>query len=152
MIVVLDKADLVDEIGLLRSFTVEVVRKSVASSTEEFILLRSMVENSFSKWYANGCRGFCARYMQETEMAGFIIVQNWWNLSHLFVHNDMQGKGIGKALLEQGLLACDGKSPTGEIKLNSSFAGQGFYQRMGFVKNGPESKRPGGCIPFRYRL
>lgn len=66
------------------------------------------------------------------EVLGFILVQDYWNLSDLFVLPESHGKGAGKALFDAAIAACIPKQNKGYIRVNSSLNAEGFYRNAGF--------------------
>lgn len=136
----------------IRNIIRAAIRGSVAKTDAEAEFLISDVETSLDKWFEFRDKVCHLKYCETSTIAGFIIVKEFWNLSHLFVLPECQGKGIGRALVEEAIHICRGRSPKGRIQLNSSSVAAGFYAAMGFTQTGPGIGRPGGCIPFEYVL
>lgn len=147
MILALDASDMEAGAAVLVAFTLPLMRQSVARTAEDIPQLEQLVRDSLRHWSGMKDRGFAAKYMEGQELAGYIIVQHHWNLSHLFVRLDLQGQGIGRALVETAI-ACCRRGGGGRLRLNASFAGRGFYEHLGFLPDGAEKQRPGGCIPM----
>lgn len=128
------------------------VRESVVDNAEDAKFLIEDIVRSLTKWQTSGSEGFHGKYSIDGAVAGFIIVKEYWNLSHLFVLPGHQDRGIGRQLVREAVNACRDQSPRGKIQLNSSTNAAGFYAAMGFTPTGPGIERAGGCIPYEYRF
>jgi len=126
------------------------IRYSTDESEQTTQFLIDETIQSFSVWWENNSCGFQSKYSIEGEIVGFIIVKNFWNLSHLFVLPNYQRFGIGRALVQSAIDACKERSPEKKLKLNSSTYAADFYKCVGFRQSGPSLERPGGCIPYEY--
>jgi GNAT superfamily N-acetyltransferase len=77
------------------------------------------------------------KVLVNVELAGFYVVQNHTThlkLDHLYLHPDYQGKGLGKAIVNQvKALAIKLNTPIQLGALRES-ASNRFYQREGFVQ------------------
>ncbi len=142
----------VNDLDKLRELVAESVRGSVVRSDEEAAILIEETARSLGDWGASGLLGFHRKYSVANEVAGFVVVQGYWKISHLFVAPRFQSRGIGRSLVEAAVEGCQDKSPRRKIELNSSSAAAGFYEAMGFCRTGPGIDRPGGCIPYEYRF
>lgn len=136
----------------LSSLVAVAVRKCVADNENDARFLIEDIVLSLKDWQTFYSESFHARYCVDGSIAGFVIVKEYWNLSHLFVLPRHQGHGIGRRLLRKAVNACRDRSPRGKIQLNSSSNAAGFYAAMGFTQTGPGIERPGGCIPFEYQF
>ena len=136
----------------LSSLVAVAVRESVADNEEDSKFLIEDIVLSLKKWQTSDSESFHGKYSVEGAVVGFVIVKEYWNLSHLFVLPCHQGHGIGRHLLREAVNACRDKSPRRKIQLNSSINAAGFYAAMGFTQTGPGIERPGGCIPYEYGL
>ncbi len=134
----------------LRELAAESVRGSVIHPDEEATPLIEEIVRSLDDWIASGSLGFHRKYSVGNEVAGFIVVQDYGKISHLFVLPEFQGRGIGRSLVEAAVEVCRNKSPQRKIELNSSSNAAGFYEAMGFRRVGPGIDRPGGCIPYEH--
>ena len=83
---------------------------------------------------------------------GFILIQNYWNLSDLFVLPESHGKGIGKQLFHEARVRCIGNTDRSYIRVNSSLNAEGFYRKIGFVTYTPENKAPSYVVPLIYNF
>ena len=146
MLGAIDKKDL----DRLRELVAESVRGSVTVSDEEAAVLIEEIVQSLDNWRESDSAGFGRKYSVADEVVGFIIVKDYWKLSHLFVSPEFQGRGIGRMLVEAAVEGCRDKGPHFKIELNSSSNATGFYEAVGFRRTGPEIDRPGGCIAYEY--
>ena len=126
------------------------VRKCVANNEADASFLIEDIVGSLKTWQTSGYAGFHGKYSLDGAVTGFVVVKNYWNLSHLFVLPCQQRRGIGRCLLQAAVEACRDKSPRGKIQLNSSASAAAFYAALGFKQTGPGIERPGGCIPFEF--
>ncbi|MEK6258663.1 MAG: GNAT family N-acetyltransferase [Planctomycetota bacterium] len=138
------------DFAAIRALIETSIRASVAQTDEDARFLIDDVVLSLDSWKQTGCAGLGIQYCVQDEVVGFIIVKNFWNLSHLFVLPAFQRRGVGRALVSAALSECRPKSPKGKVQLNSSANASPFYTAAGFVQTGPGIERPGGCIPFEY--
>ena len=129
----------------------EAIVDCVAKSTEEAEFLTADVLDSLNKWIMAGMPGYSMKFVLDGQDVGFVVVKEYWNLSHLFVLPAYQRRGIGRTLLDGAISACRDVCPRPEIQLNSSHFAADFYRNHGFTARGPELDRPGGCIPLELR-
>lgn len=88
----------------------------------------------------------------DEKILGFILIQDYWNLSDLFVMPEAQGKGVGKFLLTAAISACLPRQEKGYLRVNSSLNAEGFYRRLGFETFNSEKEIPGFVVPLIYRF
>ena len=138
------------DVDVLSNIVSAAVRESIAENDEDARFLIDDIVGSLKTWQMSDSDGFRGKYCVAGETVGFVIVKQYWNLSHLFVLPDWQRRGIGRCLLQNAIQACSDRSPRGKIQLYSSISAAGFYVAMGFRQTGPGIERPGGCIPFEY--
>ncbi|MDH5633904.1 MAG: GNAT family N-acetyltransferase [Gammaproteobacteria bacterium] len=132
----------------LKLIVKETIRCSVATTEEEAIFLIDDINVSLQKWFSSGLNGYSSKFLVNKSIVGFIIVKEFWNLSHLFVLPAFQQQGIGKSLLAEAIAVCSERSPKGKLLLNSSVVAANFYEALGFKQSGLAHDRPGGCIPY----
>ncbi len=84
------------------------------------------------------------------DIKGFILIQDYWNLSDLFVIPKYHGTGIGKELFLVALEKCQIHTNKNYIRVNSSLNAQAFYKSVGFGEFTPERKVPEYVVPFIY--
>lgn len=128
----------------------ETVRTTVAADEDEATFLVTDIEYSLKKWFADGAAGYSQACRIDDELVGFILVKEFWNLSHLFVLPEYQNRGVGTSLVAAAMEKCQRKSPRNKIQLNSSNNAITFYERIGFKRCGESIDRPGGSNPFEY--
>ncbi len=130
---------------------ISIVSSIINTEPEAGILTKSVIE-SLLRWNDSAADGYLRKFKEDNKIVAFILIKEYWNLSHLFVLPSYQKQGIGKVLLLNGIESCKEKSSKKKIELNSSINAAGFYTRLGFVKAGDRIDLPGGCIPFEYRF
>jgi len=104
----------------LRELMACVIAESV---TNEAALLRDTIANvnhNLDWWLAQ--TGECVHIKASVggRIVGVVLVKEFWNLCSLFVDAQLQGKGIGRALVEAACDACRDRSPTNAIFLNAA--------------------------------
>jgi ribosomal protein S18 acetylase RimI-like enzyme len=88
----------------------------------------------------------------DENVLGFILIQEYWNLSDLFVIPDAPGRGIGTLLFNAAMSACFSKQDKRYIRVNSSLNAEGFYRRLGFESFTPEKEAPSFVVPLIYNF
>lgn len=83
---------------------------------------------------------------------GYILVKEYWNLAHLFVSPEYQGRGVGGRLLASAMNACRANNEKGFMRVNSSLNAVGFYERHGFVRFKPDKPVPSFAVPMIYQF
>lgn len=81
------------------------------------------------------------------KIIGMIAIQNNCHISLLFVHQRFQNMGIGKKLIEEGIMHC--KKTDSNVKTIDVCAAPNsitFYEKSGFVKNGILEEDDNGWI------
>lgn len=138
------------DLPAVRALIAAAIRRNVARSEEEAVFLVADIDSSLDWWCANSGDALHLKYCVGEEIAGVVLVKEFWNLTNLFIAPRYQGGGIGRALVTEVLAVCRTRSPRGELRVNSSNVATGFYERLGFDQTAPGRDRPGGCVPFRY--
>jgi GNAT superfamily N-acetyltransferase len=83
---------------------------------------------------------FCCFVAEDHKgLSGFVAFRNPSHLFHLFVAQPAQSRGLGKLLWQKVL----DQSTCAEITVNSSIFAIPFYQRLGFVRAGPDQSVDG---------
>ena len=88
----------------------------------------------------------------DDKILGFILIQEYWNLSDLYVLPDVHRKGIGKILVAGALSDCFKNGNRDYIRVNSSLNAEGFYRRLGFKSVTPEKEVPSFVVPLIFRF
>jgi len=126
------------------------VRESVVADEAQAAFLIDDVIKSLITWLQDGVVGYSAKVVVDDAVLGFVVVKDFWNLSHLFVVPEHQRQGVGQTLLNAAIDACRELSPRNSLRLNSSTTAAPFYAAQGFHQTGPAHDRPGGCVPFEF--
>jgi GNAT superfamily N-acetyltransferase len=92
------------------------------------------------------------KFTCETYIVGFILIQEWWNLSDFFVLPARHSEGIGRALFNAAKAICVENSQRNYIRLYSSLNAEGFYRRLGFESFRPDKPYPNFVVPLEYRI
>lgn len=134
----------------LKSVARNAVTSSVPIGPTERASLLASIERDIEKYleYAD-----CVYLKAEAgSTVGYVLVKEYWNLAHLFVFPEHQGRGIGKSLLLSALNACKANNQEGFVRVNSSLNATGFYEKSGFVAYEPENPVPDFAVPMIYRF
>lgn len=83
---------------------------------------------------------------------GYVLIEERWNLKHLFIAPEHQGRNIGRSLLVAAMDMCRKNSPGEFIRVNSSLNAVGFYERLGFVVYEPQRPVPSFVVPMIFRF
>jgi len=142
----------VADLDEIRALIATAIRTSVTDSESEAEFLIGDVESSLRWWQAHPAQAIHLKYLDAGQIAGVVLVKDFWNLTNLFVLPGHQRRGIGRALVQAVVGRCAGRSPRAKIQLNSSTYAVPFYNAVGFTQTGPGRDQPGGCVPFEYRL
>ena len=89
-----------------------------------------------------------------TRLVGVLEMRNHCHLALLFVHQEFQRRGIGRALLDRALHRCRAATPTlAAVTVNAFPGAVSAYRRMGFEPTGPEKIENGiRFVPMRLDL
>jgi GNAT superfamily N-acetyltransferase len=118
----------------IAAFIERVIETSVDASTDEKSAFIANTRKNLSKWLDAPDRCVHIVAIAGGQLAGVVLVREFWNLCHLFVSPDHQRHGLGRRLIEEALARCAGRSPHGLVRLNSSRNAMSFYRHMGFTE------------------
>lgn len=138
------------DLPAVRAVIAAAVRGSVARSEDEARFLIEDIEQSLIAWQAHPQQCVHLQCGVDGQLAGVVLVKDYWNLTNLFVAPPYQRGGVGRLLLTEAIARCRPVSPRPALLVHSSTVAVGFYRRLGFVPNGEPRDRPGGCVPLRY--
>ena len=88
----------------------------------------------------------------ENDILGFILVQDYWNLSDLYVLPESHGKGVGRSLFDAAMIQCMLRQERGYIRVNSSLNAEGFYRNIGFENFTQSKEVPNYVVPLIYNF
>jgi GNAT superfamily N-acetyltransferase len=123
----------VDQRDAIAQLIERVIADSVDASAEQKSAFVANTRDNLVKWAAAPDSSFHLTATGADELVGVVLVRDYWNLCHLFVAPEHQGRGLGRKLLEAALSACKCQSSRGIVRLNSSRNALGFYRHIGFV-------------------
>ena len=84
---------------------------------------------------------------EEDAVVGVIALRRETHISLFFVDERWQGRGVGRLLLREAIQRTRETFPEVQsITVNSSPHGVGFYEKMGFQRNGPEQFMEGMLV------
>ena len=89
---------------------------------------------------------------ETSEILGFILVKQYWNLSDLFVSPVEHRKGIGASLLKAAIEICKYKASKDFVRVNSSPNAEEFYLKFGFVPFDVKKEIPNFIKPLIYNF
>lgn len=135
----------------VRALILGVIDSSVADTSENKRRFAEGVERNLQAVVARSTDSVHLCCTAGGRIVGVVLVRDFWNLCHLFVAAEYQGRGIGRSLLQLAVQACRESSGVAELQLKSTRNAIGFYEHMGFepVTDAP---LPFRGISFRRRL
>ena len=136
------------DIALIKKIAKKAILESVDASCELKKEIISDTIKHIDKAILNSESVFL-KYVGE-DILGFILIQDYWNLSDLFVLPEAHGQGIGRALFKAAQKVCKPKQDKGYIRVNSSLNAEGFYRNMGFETFKPKKEMPDFVVPLIY--
>jgi GNAT superfamily N-acetyltransferase len=122
--------------GLAQRFVTHELPRAAASA-----LLETMSEAGIRERMIAGCRYHVAEL--EGGMIGLVGVKDNRHLYHLFVAEDHQRQGIGRALWHTARDACLAAGNPGRFTVNASRYARPVYERLGFRAHAGEQQRHG---------
>ncbi|MGG1947350.1 GNAT family N-acetyltransferase [Trinickia sp. NRRL B-1857] len=90
------------------------------------------------------------KYVDGSKIVGVVLIKDFWNLCSLFVDPGFHRRGIGRALLLEGLRRCVSQGDRGYVKVNAAPNAVPFYHSLGF-NNLDGAPRKGTSIPMIFR-
>ena len=131
----------------------ELAKSAILESVEADIDIKKEIITDTEKHIDNNLYGADRVFLKYTDktVLGFILIQQFWNLSDLFVLPSAQGNGVGKQLFDEAKSVCE-VSGGGFIRVNSSLNAEGFYRNVGFVTYVPDTKAPDFVVPLIYKF
>lgn len=127
------KAELA-EARAVAAFIERVIAESVDATPSEKAAFVANTRTNLDKWLSAPEASFHLAARAGTDLVGVVLVRDYWNLCHLFVHPEFQRRGIGRRLLEAAIQACAERPSRGYVRLNASRNAIDFYKRMGFTE------------------
>ena len=108
------------------------IEEFIKQSTQEAISERSKENNCF----------MVAK--DHKKIIGVIGLRDCRHIAMLFVEKDYQNKGIGKKLVEKSITLLQAANPDlKELTVSAAPKSLSFYERIGFLKTGPEKLENG---------
>jgi GNAT superfamily N-acetyltransferase len=141
----------VDMREAIAQFIERVIVDSVDASPEQKASFVANTRANLLRWAAAPDTSLHLTAAVGDELAGVVLVRDYWNLCHLFVAPAHQGRGLGRQLVEAALSGCKHRSPRGVVRLNSSRNALGFYRHMGFIEVADAPPHLRG-VQLEYRL
>jgi ribosomal protein S18 acetylase RimI-like enzyme len=132
----------------LRRLTNHVIATSVPIGLEEACaVMQNVSENA--QWaveHPDEC--VYLKYMIGSQIAGYVLVKQFWNLCCLFVDPALHGRGIGRALLVRAIQLGRHRTERTHMLVNASPNAVGFYRSLGFEHDESRQSR-GSAVPMR---
>ncbi len=141
------EAVVTDDIPNLKAISAHCLSVSVDMDADE---KGAIIEHSASNIDDYALRADCVflKSIREGEIAGFILIKQFWNLSDLFVLPEYQVRGVGGELLLNAMAQAKQNSDKMAIWVNSSLNAEGFYRKFGFEDRTQGSPKPAFTVPL----
>jgi|GEM_PF-1910679 len=139
------------DVVTLNNIAYKAIIDSVAASDE---IKQHVIADTARHIDENISRTDCVflKFSNATGTIGFILIQEYWNLSDLFVLPDWHGKDVGASLFNTAKSICLANQQKDFIRVNSSLNAEGFYRKQGFVDFTQGKEQPSFIVPLIYRL
>ena len=136
----------------IKAFMGRVIADGVTQDEELLADLRANVEGNVDSWLAQPDDAVHLQAVEDGRLAGVVLVKQFWNLCSLFVDPRLQGRGVGRALVESAMERCAGRSPKQGLWLNAAPRAIGFYRSLGFTERTPTRALPPGFVAMQRPL
>ena len=112
-------------------------------------LLESLNPQAIARYIDSGYRYHVVE--QQGVLIGVAATRDYSHLYHLFVAESSQGRGLARRLWQTAKEASQSAGHRGDFTVNSSRFAVGLYEKLGFVREGPEVERGGViAVPMRW--
>lgn len=140
----------ISDVGRLKEIARRAIEKSVFTEAE---IKKDIIVDTYRHIDEN-IKGTECVFLKcsDSLIHGFILVQDYWNLSDLYVSPESHGKGLGKRLFLAAKLLCESNNEKGYIRVNSSLNAEQFYRNLGFSSFTPQRKEPSYIVPLIYNF
>jgi GNAT superfamily N-acetyltransferase len=139
-----------EDVAAVRALMAQVVRHSVTREPGLLAETLANVNANVDHWLAHPqtCVHLKATLDGAPDDApiGVLLIKHHWNLCSLFVEPAHHGRGIGRALVEEGARLCRGRSPKDALWLNAARDAIPFYRRLGFAERPTSQALPAGYL------
>ncbi|NEX62120.1 GNAT family N-acetyltransferase [Noviherbaspirillum galbum] len=134
------------DVDTLRAWMPRIVDIAVTSSDRLLAEMTANVLGNLDWWQANPEKCCHLKCVIDGELAGVVLVKNFWNLCSLFVDPEYHRQGMGRALVDAAAAACRGRSEKNALWLNAAPKAVAFYARLGFVERPSSASLPPGFV------
>ena len=136
----------------LRALMARVIAHDVTQDTALLADTLANVHANVDLWLREPARCTHLVARLDDQLAGVVLVKDGWNLCSLFVESALQGRGIGRALVEAAAARCRGPGAQPALCLNAATQAIGFYRRLGFVERTSTRPLPPGFLAMQRAL
>jgi GNAT superfamily N-acetyltransferase len=141
------------DIPELRSFMERVMRSERVF--DDLSLQAELVHNvnqNLDWWSMNSDECCHLKFIQDGQIAGVVLVKNFWNLCSLFVAPELHRQGIGRQLVAAAIQHCRNFTDRSSIRLNAAPNAVVFYEAIGFLPASSTRILPPGFRAMEFHL
>jgi GNAT superfamily N-acetyltransferase len=142
----------VEDLAEVETLIIDCIVRSVDASADEKEAFIANVRKNLRRWSEEPVASAHLTYLENGRLTGVVLILHFWNLCHLFVAPEAQGRGIGKQLIEATIAQCSDRCPAPAIQLNASRNAVSFYEARGFLVLEPASDKTFGATPMHFLM
>lgn len=110
------------------------------------------VNQNLDWWLMNNDKCCHLKFIRDGQIAGVVLVKNFWNLCSLFVAPELHRQGIGRGLVVTAIQHCRNFTDRSSIRLNAAPNAVAFYEAIGFLPASSTKILPPGFRAMEFHL
>ena len=140
----------IPDLKAIKAIARDAVNLSVQATESEKQGLLNSITSDIDAYSGNHSSCYLCARDNDGIIHGYIVIKDHWNLAHLFVAPSSHGKGLGRKLLDCGIVACQNVGNLGYLRVNSSLNAVRFYEKLDFVPNLDVKAKAKFAVPLIY--